>query len=337
MSRLLQSYRLLAVLSAVCVLLGAIGTSAIAQTQPPFELDVLSPLNLRVAPGQSVVHTLRIRNVGDTTSPLRLIGSLNSRNRFSNWPYLFGQPADPRCGTMGPDGDDSVEITTAPMAPGATLVCQWTIRRPAQSDFDTSLVWNTGSTPTSTTPVTLIGTLTDVSISTQKRSFDINASGRGVATVELVVQNRGSIAIGRQQVSLLGPGGAGLVSNDGPGGCGEMLPDSFSGRHEIPPIQPAQVFRCTFAVQTYLPYISPLYEQAVIFPELNGINGELLLDTDDSDNFSSFVVSPDGAIAAPVSLDTLDRTTRFVLSFLLGLVALFAVQRRSRWRGVEPR
>ncbi|MEO8011149.1 MAG: hypothetical protein ABI650_05850 [Dokdonella sp.] len=305
-----------------------------AFAQPSFELELLTPTELRVAPGQSVDHALRIRNSGTATGAVRLVGYLSLRNRFSDAPYTFGPSSNPRCGAMPGVVGDFIDLTTDSLAPGETLECTWQLQRPAQSDFDTFLTWVGGASPVGT-PLTVIGTLTDTALATRTLSFDVDAQGIGRATIELSVHNRGRLALAAVGVGSCYKGDVPVLVEDslGPGGCGTMnwSPPCFTGGgfgFTIPPLKPGQDHRCIFKARTRIAYTQPTGWDIATDWEQRATNGHYLLDTNQDNNRAEFAVGPAGIPDEPVALDAFDRGSRLLLSTLLSLIAILAIARR---------
>ena len=310
-----------------------------AIAQPAFELELLTPAELRVAPGHSVEHGLRIRNVGDSAGPLRLLGGLSLVNRFSQWPYRFGAASNPRCGSMPVSIGDSIDLTTDSLAPGETLDCRWMVHRPPQATFDIHLVWTTGSTPATSTGLIFLGTLTDTVVSTRTRSFHVDAEGIGRATIELSIRNQGERTLGPQNAGncYAGAGAVWVEDSIEPGGCGEAIwaPACFTGGgfgFALPEIEPGQDYRCTFHARTHLPYTAPAGYDIYLPMEQPSVDGYLLLDTDDENSRSWFVIGPDGIQGTPVALDALDRKATLLLIAVITVMAMLSLARRRRVR-----
>lgn len=305
-----------------------------AFAQPAFELELLTPTELRVAPGQSVAHTLRIRNTGTAAGARRLVGYLSLRNRFSDVPYTFGPSSNPRCGAMPEVVGDFIDITTNSLAPGETLECTWQVQRPAQSEFDTFLIWGGGAPPVGT-PLILIGTLTDTALATRTLSFAVDAQGIGRATIELSVRNRGGLALAAVGVGSCYEGDVPVLVEDSlePGGCGTMnwSPPCFTGGgfgFTMPLLQPGQDHRCTFKARTRTAYTQPTGWDIATDWEQRATNGFYLLDTNPDNDRAEFAVGPAGIPDEPVALDALDRGSRLLLGTLLSLIAILAIARR---------
>jgi hypothetical protein len=300
-----------------------------AAAQPAFELQVVTPNELRVAPGQSITHALRIRNVGNAAGPLRLLGHLNLMNRISNWPYTFGPSSNQRCGTVPAVLEDLVDLTTDTLAAGETLECEWVVQRPLQSNFDAHLRWHAGTGPSSSTDLTLIGTLTNTSVSARTRSFRVDAQGFGHATIELGVHNGGPSVLEAQQAYICGPGQIVAGGNMAGGGCGAATATACGAGYAIPSLSPGQTFHCNFDVRTQSAYVAPIHDQIRVAWE-QGSSAGLLLDTHEADNAAAFVLGPAGDPPAPVTLNAIDRTTGLLLFALLGGMAMLALPGRRR-------
>ena len=233
---------------------------------------------------------------------------------------------------------DFIDLTTDTLAPGETLDCTWMLRRPAQSDFDTYLVWGGGAPAPFGTPLTLIGTLTDTALATRTLSFHVDSQGIGRAIIELSVQNRGGLALEPLSVGSCYEGDVTVLVEDSlePGGCGaaKWAPACFTGGgfgFVLPELQPGADHRCTFNARTRIAYQQPTGWDISTGWEQGATNGHLLLDTDRDNNRAEFVVGPNGTSDDPITLGVFDQLGRLLLGGLLGVIALLALAgRRSR-------
>ncbi len=256
-----------------------------------FELERLSPDQLRVAPGESVFYSLRIHNRGDVAGAAPVFGRFYILNRFLPAPYSLGQSVDARCGLVHVNNFGDMSFLTTDIAPGDSLDCAWPITRPLASIIDTSLFWRTAVEDSSFSGLTMIGTLTNTSIATRTLSFSINEQGIGRAIVELSIRNGGEHPIEEQGAGECYYGNVDVLveADDGKESCGEISysPPCFTGGgygFTLPGLQPGETRRCTFKLRSRLPYAHPLAVDFRIEPEQPTENGGMLFDTDVNDN-----------------------------------------------------
>ena len=299
-----------------------------------FELERLSSDQLRVAPGESVIYSLRIHNLGDIAGAASVFGGFYLLNRFLPAPYTLGPPSDTRCGLIHINNFGDMSFITANIAPGDSLACAWPINRPLASIIDTSLFWRTAAEHSSFSGLTMIGTLTNTSIATRTLAFSIDEQGIGHASVELSIHNGGELPIEGQ--------GAGecyyefdvlAEADEGEGGCGDISysPSCFTGGgygFALPGLQPGETHRCTFKLRSRLPYTHPLAADFRIEPEQPTDNGGMLFDTDENDNRAYAWLAPVvNADATPLS------SLRWPALALLILMAGFLGLRHQHRKG----
>lgn len=324
--------------------------SSEALAQPAFELELLTPSELRVSPGGSVAHALRIRNVGTVAGPALVEGTWFPYNvTFDTGVYQFCAASDPRCGTIEVPSFHEVDFTTAALDPGQALDCLWQVNRPAGAPLlDAWLAWRSETdSEYDYSTLTLFGTLTNTTVSASTLSFDVDAQGIGRSTIELSVQNLGEHPIDSQITQSCRspvPGANQLLIEDsfGPGACGQVL-DVQTGcniviggvgdgpyGYQIPELQPGDTYRCTFTARTSLPYQGPVASDMSTTPVQISASAGNLLDTELEDNLAAIVLGPTGSSGAPVALDALERLPLFALGLLLAIAALWSLPfRRS--------
>ncbi len=336
-----MSFFLRAILERICV--GLVASLALfatrASAQPAFELELLTPAELRVAPGHSVEHGLRIRNVGNSAGPLRLIGGLSLENRFSEWPYRFSAASNPRCGSMPASIGDFIDLTTDSLTPGEALDCRWMVHRPSQSMFDIYLVWTTGSTPATSTGLIFLGTLTDISVHTQPLSFHVDEQGIGRTRFALTVENRGPVSVRGWGVGACYYGDVPVIVEDSAhsGGCGEFpvawAPVCFTGGgygFGTPELAPGQRHQCTFDARTRESFQTPVGMYIDAPGQQSSLEGGTLLDSVSDNNQSWFIIGPTGSPLSAIPLDALHGPTPALLISLLGVVAILSLAPRRR-------
>ncbi len=313
------------------------GAPAIAQ--PAFELELLTPTRLLVAPGQSIAHALRIRNIGDATGAASLTGYWHLLNHLGDWPYTLGPASDVRCGDLTPGVSGTIQSVTAMLDPAETLDCEWHIHRPAESVNDTHLIWTAGATPSNWSGLTLIGTLTDISVQTRTLTFHIDEQGIGRARFELTIENHGPVAVRPWGVGACYYGDVPVLVEESthPGGCGGYPPVwapvcATGGEYAFgtPALAPGQRHQCTFDARTREPYQTPVGMDVQAPDSQSSLAGGTLLDSDTGNNQSWFIVGPTGSPVVPVPLDSLGRGTPPLLALLLGMIATLSLARRRR-------
>ena len=306
-----------------------------AWAEASIELERLSADQLVVAPGGSVTYAMRIRNNGDVAAVASVQGYFHLLNRFLPDPYTLGPPADARCGPIHVDNNNwQVWFVTEDIAPGSALDCEWSVNRPLASKNDTWLAWQTWGEQSSSSGLTVIGTLTDTSIDARTLDFSVDDQGIGHASIELSIHNGGQLPIHEQSAGSCYFGGFEVVvlSGDGEGGCGEeyFSPACFTGGgygFALPALQPGQTHHCTFDVRSLQPYTHPIAADFEISIEQGTGDGIMLLDRNQDNNRANAWLAPVGN-QGPAQLISLRWPALSVLTLLCGLLGL----RRQRIR-----
>lgn len=320
----IQRSKMLRLVAGAALTFGSIQT---LHAQPAFTLERITERELRVLPGASVQHAIRIRNIGNELGAAEVTGSFHLMNRFDSAPYTMGQASEARCGALGANWWGGIRFFTSALAPGESVVCEWSVYRPAGSMNDTYLAWFDTESVSSPSALTLFGTLTDVSISTQRRSFSVDSNGIAHATVQLSMRNFGSQPVRGQVVGGCYDGDIPVLIEDGVGteSCGESSysPTCFDFGYgfAVPALQPGEMYQCTFTARSRLAYTAPVGADFDSSPEQFSLGGHLLLDIDESNNLSGFRLEPQGEVPNPTTLNALHWLVSSVMVVLLGLFA----------------
>ena len=300
-----------------------------------FDLEKLSPDQLLVAPGESTIYSMRIHNTGDVAGPASVVGTFHLLNRFGPDPYTLGPPGDARCGSIEVDNFATLSFVTASIAAGTALDCEWQINRPLASRFDTWLAWHTAAAQPSSSGLTVIGTLTDTSITTRTLSFSIDDQGIGHAGIELSVHNGGQFLIDEQSAGACYGGfvDAVVLAGEGEESCGDEYysPPCFTGGgygFAIPDLQPGQTHRCTFKMRSLQPYSHPLAADFRVETEQYSEHDTMLLDSNESDNHTLARLAPVSS-GDTTELPTLRWPALALLIFIFGFLGLRGQRRMS--------
>jgi hypothetical protein len=172
----------------------------------------------------------------------------------------------------------------------------------------------------------LVGTLTDVSVSTRSFGFRLDDEGFAHSTIRLEIRNGGSVPVMDQIAGYCEDHGFRpfLTDGSGDGGCGDSKwsPMCFDWGYgfSIPEIGPGETYRCLIRLQSIEPYDHPIgFPIGVDFTQYEAGNQHRLIDTEQGNNTASLWLEPDGttAIAAP-------SLSRPGMVILFGLIAVIA-------------
>jgi hypothetical protein len=320
------------------------GVAELAFAAADFRLERISPREMHLALGQSGTYVLRIRNVGDENGVARL--GTNPVEQFLGDPnYMFTQSGSSACGDFGSEWAEfnaqRTIFVAGPIAPGGSLDCAMTIFRGFNSWSDRFLSWMVRDEQydypiyINPTDEALLGTLTDVSVSTQSFGFHIDEQGYAHSTIQLEVRNAGTVPV-REQIAgycedhSFRPF---LTDGSGPGGCGvdDYSPSCFDWGYgfAIPPIEAGTTYRCLIRLQSVEPYDRPRgYSIAVELRQYEAENQHWLIDTNQQNNSAVLWLQPNGAVATVVPSAT--RLGLLVLALLAVVAAALRIRRVSR-------
>jgi hypothetical protein len=306
--------------------------TALAHAAAEFRLERLSSRELHVEPGASGTYQLRIRNVGDESGTAQL-GSNPVYPYFDDPNYAFAQYEEAACGEIGSESADlnaqRAVFLAGPIPAGGSLDCSMLVSRGSKSSSDRFLTWmirDDQGEYVDPTEQALLGTLTDVSVSTRSFGFRVDDEGFGHSIVRLEIKNGGSVPVMGQIAGYCEDHGFRpfLTDGSGNGGCGDSgsSPMCFDWGYgfSIPEIAPGETYRCLVRLQSIEAYDHPIgFPIGVDFTQYEAGNQHQLIDTDGGNNTAALWLEPDGtaAIAAP-------SMTRTGMAILFGLIAIAA-------------
>lgn len=317
---------------SLAFLIAAGAGTALAHAAAEFRLERLSARELPLEPGASGTYRLRIRNVGGESGTAQL-GSNPVYPYFDDPNYAFTQSGSAACGEFGSEwanlNAQRTVFPAGPIAAGGSLDCSMLVSRGVDSWSDRFLTWMVRDDQgeyVDPTDVALLGTLTDVSVSTRSFGFYVDRKGAAHSTIRLEIRNGGSVPVIGQIAGYCEDHGFRpfLTDGSGDGGCGdsEWSPMCFDWGYGflIPEIAAGETYRCLVRLQSIEAYDHPIgFPIGVDLQQYEAGTQHWLIDTDQGNNRASLWLEPDGtaAIAAP-------SVTPIGLAILIVLIAAAA-------------
>jgi hypothetical protein len=328
----------------IAILIGSnFGATHLSFAAADFRLERISPREMHLGPGESGTYVLRIRNVGDQTGVARL-GSNPVDHYLGDPNYVFTQSGSSACGEFGSEWAEfnaqRTVFAAGPIAPGGSLDCPMTIFRGLDSWSDRFLSWMVRDDqydyPNYINPTddSLLGTLTDVSITTHSFGFNIDEQGFAHSTIQLEVRNSGTVPV-REQIAGYCEDHAFrpfVTDGSGPGGCGvdDYSPSCFEWGYgfAIPPIEAGTTYSCLIHLHSVERFESPLgYSIGVELQQYEAGNQHWLIDTNQQNNNTVLWLQPSGTVATVVPSAT--SLGLLILGSLAAVAALLRIRRVS--------
>ncbi|HVT31905.1 MAG TPA: hypothetical protein VHE32_04625 [Rhodanobacteraceae bacterium] len=325
---------------ASVVLVGASPAFATAD----FQLERLTPRELRVAPGGQTSYALRIRNVGTEAG----VAHLGDGTHIGFKPlddyesYTFGPPSGSGCGPLEKRYTDFINtwqfvFDAGPVAPNAYLDCVLTVTRDASSLHDMRMTWGVliddGGTPSYQHYVetALVGTLTDVSIEAHSSGFHLDEQGFAHADTELVIHNGGTFPLDSENVgacedNVLRPF---LTDGSGDGGCGDdgWHPTCFDWGYgfRTPVIGAGETYRCLIHLTSKEPYVDRLAFPIALEQFRYGA-GFSFLDTNSGNDATLLRLEPDAPAGSGVPVSAMAWQVAVLCGVLLLALGVRAIR-----------
>lgn len=274
-----------------------------ASAQATSDIAVLpaGPTQVRVLPGESVLVSVVVENLGPDPADVVLRGVVY----WPNTDYTIAL-AQPECGELTHTGGNDVAYAVAlpTMQAGADMTCTFVVSRGttplAASDLWLSWFVDPGDPdPNNDWASFAIGSLVDVSIGIEPQSFEIDASGIAHEFVLLHVADHGPSDVFPFSVGACTDNGFPGFYLDGefPGGCGALDygPSCFEFGFGflIPTLVSGEKYSCAIEMTSMSRYEEPnlfgVYTDLLLNPATQG--GELI-DRNPDDNQAPLRLAP---------------------------------------------
>jgi hypothetical protein len=289
------------------VLALALSSGLLANTD--IAVTTTSPHDIRVLPGESTQVDIIVANLGPDSTNATLTAQVYSIYAG----YVVSLP-QPNCGALTQSGSDGVtySVFLASFPPGEIRTCNFIVER-TTSDYaasDLPIYWIASAANDANSANDWvgfdIGSLIDVSIDLEPRSFDIDANGYANETVQLHVANHGPSDVAQFVVGACTdhyfPGFN--LTGDFEGGCG--LPGwtpncvDYGFGFLMPALNTQTEISCSIHLRSLLPYAGPLRFGIQTGDLINpATGGGSLLDIQPDDNYAVLTLAPfeDGVFA----------------------------------------